>query len=130
MRSQGTERRSLGIRQVGQIRNVPIRFDDQVAERGQTVGARLAVIDPEPVVAPDELALHRSLAAVLRTDRAVAALGGIRPHRLMIGRPSNASSVNQCKTVEQYWANGPAGLTQFFSCWNSSAWPKSLVVPG
>ena len=56
MRPQGTERHSLGIRQVGQVRSVPIRFDDQVTQRRQTIGARLAVIDPEPVVAADELA--------------------------------------------------------------------------
>jgi len=35
----------------------------------------------------------------------------------------------QRRIVEQYWGNGPLGLTQFSCCWNSKAWPKSLVVP-
>src|SRR2546427_9922859 len=70
---------------------MPIRFNDEVTQRRPAIGARLAVIDPDPLVAPDELALHRPHAAVLRTGHAVAALGGIGPHRLMIGGPSNAS---------------------------------------
>ena len=50
---QGTKRRSLGIRKVGEVRNMPVRLDDEMAEGGQTVSSRLAVVDPELIVAAD-----------------------------------------------------------------------------
>jgi hypothetical protein len=70
-RPQPIQASRFGIGQVCQVRGMPIRLDEQGAERREAVIAGRRVVDPESIAAANQLALERTLISMLCADQTV-----------------------------------------------------------